>query len=411
MGISGTKVAQSASDIVILDDKFSSIVNAILWGRCVYDNIRKFLQFQITVNIVALCLVFGGAVSGLGSPITAIQMLWVNLVMGSLAALAYASDRPVKTLLDRKPYKLNATIFSRPMIRNITIQAIFQLIMLYILLFSGPSIFHVNELGTCSLYKSSSGGGYYNVKTMTKINTNVPNPNLPLVNCGSFFSVCPNQNYDCYTATNSLIYGISHNMTTTFQFSSIPNYSKECLSCVMLDFTLDTIIFNTFIYCQLFNMFVCRYLASEIHYFGNLLQNPMFIYVAILIVVLQTILTQVAGYGFQTYPLTTTQWFITVGLAFITLPVGVLMKFIPIEEDPQTFAHSDCYCLVNNRMTNTSVINESESIHKSSNTKANIHVRDSDHKRSDTDEELLSFKNSTTPLYNLRNVDKTSGSL
>ena len=67
MGITGTKVAQGAADIVILDDKFSSIVRAILWGRCVFDNIRKFLQFQITVNIVALIVVFIGAASGYGT--------------------------------------------------------------------------------------------------------------------------------------------------------------------------------------------------------------------------------------------------------------------------------------------------------------------------------------------------------
>ncbi len=76
MGITGTKVAQSASDIVILDDKFSSIVRAIMWGRSVYDNIRKFLQFQLTVNIVALTIVFVGAVAGFTPPLNAVMMLW-----------------------------------------------------------------------------------------------------------------------------------------------------------------------------------------------------------------------------------------------------------------------------------------------------------------------------------------------
>ena len=76
MGITGTKVAQSASDIVILDDKFSSIVRAIMWGRSVYDNIRKFLQFQLTVNVVALTIVFVGAVAGFDPPLNAVMMLW-----------------------------------------------------------------------------------------------------------------------------------------------------------------------------------------------------------------------------------------------------------------------------------------------------------------------------------------------
>eukprot|EP01035_Chromulina_nebulosa_P017353 gene17353-22900_t len=105
MGLTGTKVAQGASDIVILDDRFSSIVRSIMWGRAVYDNIRKFLQFQLTVNVVALLLVFIGAVVGFGQPINAVQMLWVNLIMDTLGALALGTEAPTPELLNRKPYK------------------------------------------------------------------------------------------------------------------------------------------------------------------------------------------------------------------------------------------------------------------------------------------------------------------
>ena len=72
------QVAQNASDIVILDDRFSSIVRAIMWGRSVYDNIRKFLQFQLTVNVVALSIVFIGSVAGFDPPLNAVMMLWVS---------------------------------------------------------------------------------------------------------------------------------------------------------------------------------------------------------------------------------------------------------------------------------------------------------------------------------------------
>jgi P-type Ca2+ transporter type 2C len=94
MGITGTKVAQSASDIVILDDKFSSIVKAIMWGRSVYDNIRKFLQFQLTVNVVALLIVFIGAVAGFDPPLNAVMMLWVNLIMDTLGSLSLWTELP-----------------------------------------------------------------------------------------------------------------------------------------------------------------------------------------------------------------------------------------------------------------------------------------------------------------------------
>ena len=104
MGITGTQVAKNASDIVILDDKFSSIVKAIMWGRSVYDNIRRFLQFQLTVNVVALLTVFIGAVAGYPPALNAVMMLWVNLIMDTLGALALGTEAPTPDLLDRKPY-------------------------------------------------------------------------------------------------------------------------------------------------------------------------------------------------------------------------------------------------------------------------------------------------------------------
>ncbi len=81
-------VAKEASDIVILDDNFKSIVKAVIWGRSVFDNIRKFLQFQLTVNVVALTVTFISAVFGFDPPLNAVMMLWVNLIMDTMGALA-----------------------------------------------------------------------------------------------------------------------------------------------------------------------------------------------------------------------------------------------------------------------------------------------------------------------------------
>lgn len=101
----GTQVAHNASDIIIQDDNFASIIKACMWGRNVYDNIRKFLQFQLTVNVVALITAFIGAVIMWESPLSAIQLLWVNLIMDSLAALALATEDPKPILLERAPYR------------------------------------------------------------------------------------------------------------------------------------------------------------------------------------------------------------------------------------------------------------------------------------------------------------------
>merc|ERR1719384_2054325 len=148
MGISGTDVAKNASDIIIMDDKFSSIVKAVLWGRSVFDNIRKFLQFQLTVNVVALTITFLSAIAGYKPPLNAVMMLWVNLIMDTMGALALGTEPPTPELLNRKPYKRDASLISRPMWRNILIQSSYQLALLIFLLKNGSTIFGVEDGST-----------------------------------------------------------------------------------------------------------------------------------------------------------------------------------------------------------------------------------------------------------------------
>lgn len=139
----GTQLAQEASDIVLLDDNFASIVTAILWGRNIYDCISKFIQFQLTVNVVALILSFIGAAITETSPLTAVQMLWVNLIMDTFAALALATEPPHDSLLDRKPNKTSDSLITPDMMKNIIGQSIYQSIWLLIILFAGNEIFGV----------------------------------------------------------------------------------------------------------------------------------------------------------------------------------------------------------------------------------------------------------------------------
>lgn len=113
MGKAGTDIARDAADIVLLDDNFASIVTAIKFGRNIYDSIKKFIQFQVTVNIVALTVAFIGACIINESPLTPVQLLWVNLIMDSLASLALATDPPTDELLDRMPYKKDEHIISK----------------------------------------------------------------------------------------------------------------------------------------------------------------------------------------------------------------------------------------------------------------------------------------------------------
>jgi magnesium-transporting ATPase (P-type) len=143
MGIRGTDIAKDAADIVLLDDSFSSIVTACKYGRNIYDCIRKFVQFQLTTNVVAVFMTFLGGIILKDSPLSAIQMLWVNLIMDSFASLALATEDPSDSLLDRKPYSRDASILTPMMILNIFSQGIFQIIVLTIIIFYGDYIFGV----------------------------------------------------------------------------------------------------------------------------------------------------------------------------------------------------------------------------------------------------------------------------
>ncbi|XP_012275645.1 plasma membrane calcium-transporting ATPase 2 isoform X5 [Orussus abietinus] len=144
MGIAGTDVAKEASDIILTDDNFSSIVKAVMWGRNVYDSIAKFLQFQLTVNVVAVIVAFIGACAVQDSPLRAVQMLWVNLIMDTLASLALATELPTPDLLLRKPYGRTKPLISRTMMKNILGQAVYQLTVIFVLLFAGDKMLDID---------------------------------------------------------------------------------------------------------------------------------------------------------------------------------------------------------------------------------------------------------------------------
>jgi len=142
MGIAGTDVAKEASDIILTDDNFTSIVKAVMWGRNVYDSVSKFLVFQLTVNVVAVAVAAISAIAVGDSPLKPIQMLWVNLIMDTLASLALATEPPTEKLLQRKPYGRGKPIISKVMMKSIIGHAVYQLIVLLIILFGGPTLFH-----------------------------------------------------------------------------------------------------------------------------------------------------------------------------------------------------------------------------------------------------------------------------
>lgn len=147
LGIAGTEIAKEACDIVILDDNIKSMAKAVLWGRNVFQSIRKFLQFQLVVNVVAVSLNFISACAGIAHlPLAAVPLLWVNMIMDSMGALALATEPPSPDLMERKPFGRYAPLVNKEMWRNICVMSLYQLIACLTLLFAGKSLLDIPDV-------------------------------------------------------------------------------------------------------------------------------------------------------------------------------------------------------------------------------------------------------------------------
>ena len=125
MGIAGTEVSKEASDIVMLDDSFATIVKAVHWGRGIYENFQRFIQFQLTVNLSSVVVVLASLFSGLAAPFTALQLLWVNIIMDGPPALTLGMEPIRDNLMDRRPTRRDAGIVSRGMLERIIVSGAF----------------------------------------------------------------------------------------------------------------------------------------------------------------------------------------------------------------------------------------------------------------------------------------------
>lgn len=247
MGIAGTEVAKEASAIILMDDNFASIVKALLWGRAVNDAVKKFLQFQITVNITAVLLTFISAVSShdQSSVLTAVQLLWVNLIMDTFAALALATDPPTRSLLDRKPDPKSAPLITLRMWKMIIGQSIYQLTVTLILYFAGESIL----------------------------------------------------SYD----------------------------TKEEKD------RMPTLVFNTFVWMQIFNALNNRRLDNRFNIFEGITHNYFFCIILAIMIGGQIMIVFVGGHAFSVTRINGAQWGYSIVLGALSIVVGVIIRLIPDE--------------------------------------------------------------------------------
>lgn len=143
MGEDGCAAAKDHADVILMDDNFLTVVNAIRWGRNIQDNVRKFVTFQMTVNISCLVFVITTTLILNHSPFTVVQLLWINLIMDVLAAIAFATENPHPTDIRKERIRDNQKIITKLMTRNILFQVIYQLLVMIILMYAGPSMFGI----------------------------------------------------------------------------------------------------------------------------------------------------------------------------------------------------------------------------------------------------------------------------
>ena len=154
----GTSVAKEASDITIIDNSFSSIGRAVMWGRSLYQNIQRFILFQLTVNVVACLIVLAGAFMGTESPLTVTQMLWVNLIMDTFAAMALASLPPSRSVMQERPRNRRSFIITKKMMASILLTGGFMFAILFCYLRMGtPSL--ADLLFSSGSISMGEGGG------------------------------------------------------------------------------------------------------------------------------------------------------------------------------------------------------------------------------------------------------------
>jgi magnesium-transporting ATPase (P-type) len=207
------------------------------------------------------------------------------------------------------------------------VQAVFQLAVCFGLLFGGHKLFNVNEGEVCLQFKSDkSSSKRWDTATHKYSDTGT-------ITCDSFKAYYPALDYKGFHAA-TLDPTAPYN---SFRFADLHEYEDLCLTCTAHDYTHGTIIFNAFIFCQLWNEYTSRKLFDEWNMFEGVLNNRMFIIVSLVSTALQVFLVQVGGEWVKTSPLNLEQWLGTIAIGAIGIPIGMLQRFIPVKEDEGTF--------------------------------------------------------------------------
>ena len=306
MGKAGTAVAKEAADMILLDDSFGTITTAVKWGRALYLNIQKFILFQLTINVVACGIAFLGPFIGLELPLTVMQMLWVNLIMDTFAALALATEPPEPNVMNQKPRGANDFIVTPEMMRKIfTVGLIFLALMIAALRFPVFS-----ERAIVDIDKPARTAQTQNTPQNGTSQNEVPRAEGQAL---------PAQNATNEVAANTTEKGRAP--------SEIDRGTKE-----------TTAFFTFFVLLQFWNQFNARTLGSNRSAFSGILANPYFLSVSALILVGQFLIVQFGGQAFRVVPLDASMWIKLLVVTSLVLWIGEIVRFIARLSGPKTSA-------------------------------------------------------------------------
>ena len=328
MGKTGTDVARDAADIIILDDNFNSIVHAIKWGRNIFDNIRKFLQFQLSVNFSAVLLVFVSSCIGSESPITAIQMLWINLIMDSLGSLALSTEDPSDELLYREPHSKREYIINNTMWKMIIVQSLVQFSLVLYLYLYGSSFIVEDNLERLNM-----------IRQLENCFGDFPAEVSEFKHHKVYYYIMDGKK-SSWDAMKHLRRNLDPKVCfffdrTRFEENQINNlyeaykwYTSNYGNTVHM-----TMIFNTFVFYSLFNQINSRIINNNLNIFHRILDNWMFIAVTSAEMFIQFLIVQYGGLIFKCNKegLTFSQWEWCLGLAALTFVVNFCLKFVRLE--------------------------------------------------------------------------------
>ncbi|KAG2435667.1 hypothetical protein HXX76_006868 [Chlamydomonas incerta] len=357
MGIAGTEVAKEAADIIILDDNFSSIVKSVLWGRAVYMNIRKFLVFQLSINLVAMISAAVGALVGGVPPLNVLQLLWVNMIMDTLAALALATEDPYPELLNDKPHGRSEPIITGLMYTHIIVAAIYKLFWLFACLYGLPRVLPAYATLTKSEYYQTMCTQILNDKGVLSTNATLQNDVCNIMGfCGfpqgdihSDLCVLHNE----WLAINTTVPSLQQDAVCNGMFNPTANYSgvvapgEPCWRNNNLqsaqgamddewdrEYLLSykpalSVLFNAFILAQVANAFVSRRIGLELNFFKGLAHSPIFNCIMVLITALQVLIMQTPiSYIFKVEPLNGGEWGACIAIGIGAIPFSWVLRIL-----------------------------------------------------------------------------------